>query len=109
MDQSFIHMDKSMIFRNPKRPPAGGTANGIRPRRYDYWRTGYNEEQPGELAFWVAQAGEYHCKPGYFTGDFEHANRTQFFYHLTGDAAFYCVDHPTPVQMGDLLIIPPRT
>lgn len=100
-------MDKTPILRPPPRPISGGTNNGARPRRYDYWRTGYGAEPASDLAFWVAQVGEYHCKPGYVTGDFEHGDRTQIFYHLRGDAVFTCSGAESTVGRGDLLVIPP--
>ncbi|MFQ5401727.1 MAG: helix-turn-helix domain-containing protein [Anaerolineae bacterium] len=90
----------------PTRPISGGTNDGVRPMRYDYWRTGYGERIPVQLAFWVAQAGEYHCKPGYQTGSFEHSRRTQLFYHLDGEATAVYRGTETPVSRGDLLIFP---
>jgi len=101
------HVDKTMVKQLLLRPIAGGTNDGARPARYDYWRTGYGTSNPAGLDFWVAQAGEYHCKPNYITGDFEHTNRTQVFYHLAGEAVFKYQKHVVPVSRGDLLIIPP--
>ena len=75
--------------------------------RYDYWRTGYGQHTPPELEFWIAQVGEYHCKPGYETGDFEHTGRTQLFYHVAGEATFLHDGRNTLVRRGDLLFIPP--
>jgi AraC-like DNA-binding protein len=92
----------------PNRPIAGGTTNNLGLRRYDYWRTGYGPNFWPELDFCVAQAGEYHCKPNYMTGNFEHTYHTQIFYHISGEALF---EHPgrsrAAVASGDLLIIPP--
>ena len=100
-------MDKSTILRPPKRPISGGTKDGARPRRYDYWRTGYGDHRPPGGGFWVAQAGEYHCKPGYVSRYPEHRKQTQFFYHLAGDATFSWRQPERQVRVGDLLIIPP--
>ncbi len=96
-----------MVKQWPARPIAGGTNDGTRPARYDYWRTGYGLPNPVGLDFWVAQAGEYHCKPNYSTGDFEHTRRIQVFYHLGGEAVFKYQKRTAPVSRGDLLIIPP--
>ena len=97
-----------MVLHKIKRPQAGGTAQGVRPRRYVYWRTGYGEERPLGNPFWIGQAGEYHCKPNYITGDFEHGYRSQFFYHLSGDATFSYSNRTETVKPGDLLTIPPK-
>lgn len=99
-------VDKTMVKRLLTRPIAGGTNEGRRPVRYDYWRTGYGSPSPTRLDFWVAQAGEYYCKPGYVTGDFEHAQRIQIFYHLAGEATFQHTRRTVPVSRGDLFIIP---
>ncbi len=96
-----------MVKQFLSRPITGGTNDGTRPVRYDYWRTGYGSANPVGLDFWVAQAGEYHCKPNYITGDFEHTHRIQVFYHLMGEAIFKYQKHTVPVSKGDLLIIPP--
>jgi AraC-like DNA-binding protein len=101
-----ILVDKTMVKNLPFRPITGGTMEGLRPARYDYWRTGYGAPKPPHLEFWVAQAGEYHCKPGYVTGDFEHTNRTQIYFHLEGEANFECPGRSVSICRGDLLIIP---
>ena len=100
-------MDKAAILPPPKRPISGGTNEGARPRRYDYWRTGYCDHRPPGGGFWVAQAGEYHCKPAYVSSYPEHHKQTQFFYHLAGEATFSGREPARKVRVGDLLIIPP--
>ncbi len=87
---------------------SGGTNDGIRPLRYDYWRTGYGVATTPLPDLWVAQAGEYHCKPGYTTGNFEHSHRIQIFYHLQGRAVWGDGRAAISVSRGDLLIFPPR-
>jgi AraC-like DNA-binding protein len=107
LEQAIVLMDKTMMKLLPNRPIAGGTSNNLGLRRYGYWRTGYGSHFLPELDFCVAQAGEYHCKPNYMTGNFEHTYQTQIFYHVSGEAVF---EHPgsrTAVASGDLLIIPP--
>lgn len=97
-----------MMKPRPNRPIAGGTNNNLGLRRYDYWRTGYGPHFLPELNFCLAQAGEYHCKPNYLTGNFEHTHQTQIFYHLSGEAVFeYPAGGRAAVASGDLLIIPP--
>lgn len=92
----------------PNRPIAGGTSNNMGLRRYDYWRTGYGPHFLPEVDFCVAQAGEYHCKPNYLTGNFEHTYQTQLFYHVTGEATFeHSGGSRTAVKSGDLMLIPP--
>jgi AraC-like DNA-binding protein len=99
-------VDKTMVKRLLTRPIAGGTNEGRRPVRYDYWRTGNGSPSPASLNFWVAQAGEYRCKPDYVTGDFEHTQRIQIFYHLAGEATFQHTKQTVPVSRGDLFVIP---
>ena len=78
----------------PNRPIAGGTSNNLGLRRYGYWRTGYGPHFLPELDFCVAQAGEYHCKPNYMTGNFEHTYQTQIF---CGSGCFdLCVHRSLP-------------
>ena len=101
-------MDKLPQVRALQRPIAGGTNDGVRPRRYDYWRTGYGSAPSSPVALWVAQVGEYHCKPGYQAGDFEHGDKTQAFYHLSGRATFLHSGQRESVEAGDLILIPPR-
>lgn len=92
----------------PHRPIAGGTSNNLGLRRYDYWRTGYGPRFLPEVDFCVAQAGEYHCKPNYMTGNFEHTYQTQIFYHVAGEAIFeYLGGGRMAVTSGDLMLIPP--
>ena len=92
----------------PSRPIAGGTNNGTRLKRYDYWRTGYGANLPDRLDFYLAQAGEFHTKPNYATGSFEIADLTQVFYHLAGETSFEYPGHKWAVARGDLLITPPN-
>jgi len=107
LEQAIVLMDKTMMKHLPNRPIAGGTTNNLGLRRYDYWRTGYGPRLLPELDFCVAQAGEYHCKPNYLTGNFEHTYQTQIFYHVSGEAVFDYVGGQAAVARGDLLIIPP--
>lgn len=102
-----VSMDKLPQVRALQRPIAGGTNNGVRPHRYDYWRTGYGSAPEPPVDHWVAQVGEYHCKPGYQAGEFEHGDRTQVFYHLSGRATLLHSGKCEPVERGDFLIIPP--
>ncbi len=90
--------------RLPRRPISGGTNNGLRPSRYDYWRTGYGNCQPPGLSFWIAQAGEYHCKPGFVTGSFEHSQRAQLFYQVEGEAVWQVDGRTHTIQPGHLLL-----
>ncbi len=106
MTQVTEQVDKTMVKQFPARPITGGTNDGVRPVRYDYWRTGYGLFQPKGLDFWIAQAGEYHCKINYVTGDFEHTHQMQVFYHLTGEAIFQTTKLTVPIKRGDLMIIP---
>ncbi len=94
------------MIKRPYRPILGGTHNGERPRRYDYWRTGYHGTQH-TLQFWVKQAGEYHCKSGYIVSDREPFLGTlQFFYHIDGFAKYSHSQYSKNLTKGDLLIIP---
>ena len=86
LEQAIVLVDKTTMKPHPNRPIAGGTSNNLGLRRYDYWRTGYGPHFVPELDFCVAQAGEYHCKPNYATGSFEHTEHIQLFYHITGEA-----------------------
>jgi len=95
-----------MISHKTYRPIAGGTKNGVRPFRYDYWRTGYGAAPSQPLDFFVAQAGEYHCKAGYVSGDYEFTPRFQFFYHKEGQALFECRHKRVELKRGDVLMIP---
>lgn len=92
----------------PPRPIIGGTANGSRLTRFDYWRTGYGGNQ-ANLDFYVAQAGEYHCKPGYTASDLEYLpHQTHLFYHIEGDATFRYKNHTVRPTCGDIIIVPPN-
>ncbi|NOZ48799.1 MAG: AraC family transcriptional regulator [Chloroflexi bacterium] len=95
-----------MIEHGTYRPIAGGTKNGVRPFRYDYWRTGYGSPPSQALDFFVAQAGEYHCKAGYVSGDYEFTPHYQFFYHKEGEAVFNCRGASVALNRGDLLMVP---
>lgn len=90
----------------PQRPIMGGTNDGIRPQYYDYWRVGHGTLESFRLEFWVEQAGEFHCKPGYVTGNFGQDPRIHIFYHLKGEAVFEYPQRTLPVQRGNLLIVP---
>ncbi len=80
--------------------------NGARLKRFAYWRTGYGIELSDRADFYLIQAGEFHCKPGYRTGSFENADHTQFFYHLDGEATFEAPGQCISVSPGDLIIAP---
>ncbi len=88
--------------------PISGSLNQTRLTRYNYWRTGYGSSISPNLDFYIVQAGEYHCKPNYATGSFEHTEHAQFFYHLSGDANFEYPDRRVSVSGGDIFIVPPR-
>jgi AraC-like DNA-binding protein len=108
LEHAIVLVDKMTMKLPPSRPIAGDTTNNLGLRRYDYWRTGYGPHFLPELDFCVAQAGEYHCKPNYVTGNFEHSYQTQIFYHISGEAVFeYSRGNRTVVVSGDLMIIPP--
>ena len=96
-----------MVKSFPPHPMSGGTANGARPIRYNYWRTGYGSSLFPHLDFYVVQAGEYHCKPNYCTGDFEHTQHAQFFYHIHGEAEFEYPGQRVAISQGDIFIVPP--
>lgn len=96
------------MVMTPSRPMAGGTADGARPRRYNYWRTGFGEQIFSSLDFYVVQAGEYHCKPNYATGDFEDAGYTHFFYHIDGKATLEYPGKRMAVVSHNIFIVPPR-
>lgn len=95
-----------MVERLPRRPITGGTNNGLRPARYDYWRVGYGTKGPAPLEFWVERAGEFHCKPGYATDQNDHPDWTQVFYHLDGEATYSSEGRTISLSRGDILIIP---
>ncbi len=97
-----------MVKILPPRPMSGGTANGTRPMRYNYWRTGYGSSIFPNLDFYVVQAGEYHCKANYHTGSFERPEHTHFFYHLAGEAIFEYTNQRINVSKGDIFFVPPH-
>lgn len=100
-------MTENHFLAPPLRPISGGTNDGMRPLLYDYWRTGYGVPIIPKPDLWVALAGEYHCKPGYATGSYEHSDRIQLFYHLEGKAVLGNGRVTIPITRGDLLIFPP--
>lgn len=101
--------------RKPLRPILGGTLNGVRPMKYDYWRTGYGapiakgpvgENEPS-IPFWVELAGEYHCKPNYETGEFDHnEGELQIYYQVGGKGILEFNKKRVPTHPGDVFIIP---
>ena len=52
-----------MVNRHVSRPIAGGTNDGARPARYDYWRTGYGACEQAALDF-VTWCGPCHGRTG---------------------------------------------
>lgn len=104
MEEPKEKMDKTQISR-PLRPILGGTKNGTRPQRYSYWRVGYAAKTVPTLPFWVTQAGEYHCEKQFLSGDFEHNQRHQFYYHLAGEAEICHPKGALTVSPGDLIVI----
>ena len=97
-------MEKTAVNR---RPIIGGTNSGKRPKRYDYWRTGYGERTNPKLDFWVAQAGEYHCSSPFESGAFEHHGRLQFYYQTAGRSTVIADRFAQQIEPDCLLIIPP--
>ncbi|RME80878.1 MAG: AraC family transcriptional regulator [Caldilineae bacterium] len=106
VDDSMIYVETMMIDHETYRPIAGGTKEGVRLLRYDYWRTGYGAASEKVPDMFVAQAGEYHCKAGYVSGDYEFTPRYQFFYHKDGEALFECRGATARLGRGDLLMVP---
>ncbi len=97
-------------MKHPARPTAGGTAEGRRPARYRYWRTGFGTPLPYPMEFWVQQAGEYHCRPHNVTGDFEYKpGNIHCFYQTTGTALLELGSRAVQIKAGDLFLLPPRT
>ncbi|MCB0209848.1 MAG: helix-turn-helix domain-containing protein [Anaerolineae bacterium] len=93
----------------PVRPMAGGTNNGSRLTRYTYWRTGYGA-QFSNADFYIVQAGEYHCKPGYVANQTEYdPSQTHFFYHLEGEATFRSPRFCLQPTAGSIIVVPPQT
>ena len=104
-----------MGAKKPLRPIMGGTLNGVRPMRYNYWRTGYGSPLANgpvgankpSIPFWVEMAGEYHCKPEYVTGEFDHnEGELQLYYQIGGKGELEFDKKCHPTHAGDLLIIP---
>jgi AraC-like DNA-binding protein len=93
-------------FTAIRRPMTGGTNEGRRPARYNYWRVGYGDSGIFVLPFVIERAGEYHCRPAYLTGSIDHPDATQVYYHLEGDALFEQPKQTTLIQPGNVLIIP---
>lgn len=91
----------------PRRPIAGGTNNNTRPRRYHYWRAGFAPDAPAGADFWLVECGEFHARPNYVSAYPEHAEHTQVFYHLEGEACFEWDGGQEPVTPGDAMVIPP--
>ncbi|MEM7118214.1 MAG: helix-turn-helix domain-containing protein [Chloroflexota bacterium] len=108
MEEPKKKMDKIATAR-PLRPILGGTKNGTRPQRYSYWRVGYAAHIPPTLQFWVSQAGEYHSDKPFVSGDFEHTQRYQFYYHLAGAAEIAHENGRFILNPGDLVTIPHKT
>jgi len=102
-----VLMDKTMI-KGSTFHPIPDDHNATRPMRYDYWRMGYGSPPPPELDFCIIQAGEYHCKPNYATGNFDHTDHTQVFYQIAGEAALKYSSGRRTVSNGDMLVIPPQ-
>ena len=96
---------------NLLRPTSGGTRQGQRPERYRYWRVGRATGAPIGLDFWVARAGEYQGRAGYFyrANEWEQANWTQVYYFLDGNVSFKLSGEKQDVAPGDLLIMPAGT
>lgn len=96
-----------MVRKLPARPIAGGTKDGSRLVRFDYWRTGYGASLSEKLDFYLIQAGEFHTKPNYQTGSFEVDEPTQLFYQISGDATLQGAGKKVSLEPGDLSIVPP--
>ncbi len=76
------------------------------PHRYSYWHAGYGNAPAFGAAFWVAEAGEYRCAPGFVTGDFEHGDWTRIFYQLEGKSTLLFDGGGREINPGDLVLIP---
>ena len=105
-----IRGQNATYHKRPIRPIIGGTLNGQRPMLYDYWRTGYGKPEVDRLPYWVAIAGEYHCKAGYST-DQHGANERmiQLFYLVRGQGRCRFRGLESPIGAGDLFIVPKQT
>lgn len=102
--------DVKKTQKQPHRPMSGGTLEGQRPTRYQYWRVGDGEQGKLPLEFWVARAGEYHGKPGYFyrANSWEQENWIQAYYFIEGKATFVVAGLEQKIIPGDVLILPPN-
>lgn len=105
-----IRGQNASLHKRPIRPIVGGTLDGQRPMLYDYWRTGYGKSEVDRLLYWVAIAGEYHCKAGYST-DQHGANEMmiQLFYIVRGQGRCRFRGLESPIRAGDLFIVPKYT
>ncbi|GAB4578603.1 MAG: AraC family transcriptional regulator [Anaerolineales bacterium] len=92
----------------PHRPMSGGTQEGKRPARYHYWRVGEGARGEFPVEFWVARAGEYHGKPGFFyrADTWEQEHWIQVYYFLEGTAEFRIKGMGLTVSPGDMVILP---
>ena len=100
---------KTMVQQSPRRPMAGGTRDGLRPERYDYWRVGYGSREEYALGFWLERAGEFHAKPNHVASHYVWTHTTQIHLHLSGEALFEYPGHSAGVSAGDVLIVPAHT
>jgi AraC-like DNA-binding protein len=99
-------VEKSTV-KQVTRPTSGGTANGNRPARYYYWRTGFGVPLPYPLEFWVQQAGEYHCRPHGVTGSYEYlAGSVHCFLQTEGAALLEIGSKAVLIRAGDLFMLP---
>ena len=95
------------LHKRPVRPIVGGTLDGQRPMLYDYWRTGYGKPEVERLPYWIAIAGEYHCKAGYSTNQHDANERMiQLFYLVGGQGRCRLHGIDRPIHAGDLFIVP---
>ncbi len=86
---------------------AGGTQEGLFPRRYTYWRVGNGKQEEYSIESFVEQAGIFHCKPNFKTTLVDYPNAAQFYYQFQGRAVLEYGHETVAVTPGDLLIIPP--
>lgn len=103
---SSLSPDPAPQYAVLRRPLAGGTNDGRRPARYTYWRVGYGSAAGYALPFHVERAGEFHTRPDYLTGNSDHPEATQIYYHVEGEAAFEQPQAVMAVAPGNVLIIP---
>ena len=96
-----------MTRKSPPRPILGGTLNGERPMRYDYWRTGYGHPHNETHPFWVSVAGEFHCKQQFQTSDSDPSEGAlPLYYQIDGEGLFEYDGQTYSMERGDLLIVP---